>query len=96
MVYFLCVADTLHIYLLSHMFWNFLVYGRFVGFSILVKLPWQLTPSFIVSWVVATVVQYFFGLRVWKISRQNWIAVSIIWLSSLAQLGAGLGIYVEP
>ncbi|KIM81870.1 hypothetical protein PILCRDRAFT_821230 [Piloderma croceum F 1598] len=90
LVSFLFFADTLHVYLLSHMFWNFLVYGRSVGFIILLRLPWQLTTSFIVGWVVTTVVQCFFALRVWKVSNKNWIAVSVIGISSMAQLSAGM------
>jgi len=90
LVVFLYVADTIHVYLLSHMFWNFLVYGRTVGFSILLRLPWQLMASFIVAWVVTTVVQCFFGIRLWKLSRKNWIIVSIIGISSVAQLCAGM------
>jgi len=90
LVCFLCAADTIHVYLLSHMFWNFLVHGRSIGFSILLRLPWQLTTSFIVAWFVTTVVQCFFALRVWKVSNKNWLLVSIISLSSVAQLGAGI------
>jgi len=78
------------VYLLSHMFWNFLVHGRSIGISVLLRLPWQLMASFIVAWFVTTVVQCFFGLRVWKVSHKNWIAVSIIGISSVAQLGAGM------
>jgi len=87
---FLCVVDTLHVCLLSHMFWGFLVYGPSVGFSILLKLPWQLMASFIVGFIINTVVQCFFGLRVWKISFNNRIIASIIGISSTGQLCAGM------
>ena len=40
LIFFVSVADTLHVYLLSHMFWDFLVRGRFIGFSVLLELPW--------------------------------------------------------
>jgi hypothetical protein len=43
-IIFVSVADTIHVYLLSHMFWNFLVHGRSVGLIILLKLKWSVSP----------------------------------------------------
>ena len=46
-ILFASVADTFHVVLVSHMFWHFLVYGRSIGFLVLLTLPWSIyLPSF--------------------------------------------------
>lgn len=44
-VLFASVADTFHVFLLSHMFWHFLIYGRSIGFLVLTWLPWSFSLS---------------------------------------------------
>ena len=39
------VADTLHIYLLCHTFWNFFVIGKAAGLLVLLKLKWSVSFS---------------------------------------------------
>jgi hypothetical protein len=92
LVCFLCAVDTFHICLLSQLFWNFLVVGRFVGLSVLfVTLPWQLWASFMIFYFVISVVQGFFALRVWRVSGGNWIVTSLIGIFSAGQLSSGMG-----
>jgi len=43
-ILFASAADTLHVFLLSHMFWHFLIYGRSIGFLVLLRLPWSISP----------------------------------------------------
>jgi len=57
---------------------------------VVLNIPWQLVSSTFIFYIVISVVQCFFGLRVWKISDENWILALIIGISSAGQLGAGM------
>jgi len=81
LVSFLCVADTLHVCLLGNLFWNTFIYGRLLNRSLSSDIPWQLLASFIVESVVITTVQFFFCLRVWRVS-ENLILTLIIGMTS--------------
>jgi len=65
------------------------VYGRVRGVGILLDFSWQQVAAFGVSFFVAFIVQCFFGLRVWRISK-NAILTSMIGITTTVQLGSGM------
>ncbi|KIM83193.1 hypothetical protein PILCRDRAFT_819417 [Piloderma croceum F 1598] len=84
----LCAMDTLHVWLVGDMFWNVLIYGRLPDHPGSSNMPWQLLASFIIESFVTAVVQCFFCVRVWRVSK-NLTLSSIIGIASAMQFGTG-------
>jgi len=91
LIAFLFVMDTLHVYCLCSGFWRFLILAR-IDVNLLVVTPWTISTSVIVTYIIAFVVQTFFGYRVWIISNGNWIVTSIIAVTALTQVSSGMAV----
>ncbi|KZP28489.1 hypothetical protein FIBSPDRAFT_947721 [Athelia psychrophila] len=96
-VLFVSAADSIHIILISDVFWEALVYGRLPSADASVsaeqpELPWQLGISFLISVLVILTVQCFFCLRVSRVSCGNKPLLVIIALSALIQFGVAASI----
>jgi len=91
LIAFLFAMDTIHVYCLSSGFWQFLIVGR-IDVNLLIVTPWTISTSIIVTYIIAFVVQTFFGYRVWIISNGSRVITGIIGITALIQIASGMGV----
>jgi len=93
LVAFLFVLDTIHVWCLCRAFWLFFIPGRFDE-RLLIVTPWTISTSIIVTYVITFTVQTFFGSRVWRVSNGNLIVTSLIAITALVQISAGMAVAI--
>ncbi|KAF9016519.1 hypothetical protein BDZ89DRAFT_1118101 [Hymenopellis radicata] len=58
-------------------------------------MPWQLIASLIATYIITFIVQTFYGIRVYKVTRRNKLIFGIICIISLVQIAAGTAFVAE-
>ncbi|KZP28731.1 hypothetical protein FIBSPDRAFT_1039465, partial [Athelia psychrophila] len=93
-VLLLNIAELAQTVVLSNMFWVLLIRSKLptAGDAAFLENsssdPWQMKFSFVITAFITLLVQGFFCLRVWSVSRGNVALLAVISISSLAQLNA--------
>jgi len=87
---FLWTLDALHLALVSHVLYFFLV-TNFTNLAVITQVTWSLSVHVIVTTVSDFVVRSFFARRVWILSRQNWLLASGAAICAFVTFVTGIG-----
>ncbi|KAF8151021.1 hypothetical protein B0H34DRAFT_159626 [Crassisporium funariophilum] len=88
-IYFLWIIDTLHLALVTHGLYFYLV-KSYANPSALASPTWSLLSQIVVTCVSDLIVRGIYGRRVWKISGRSIIIASLITFTSIVTFGAGI------
>jgi hypothetical protein len=88
MVATISILDTFHVYCLCDSFWELTIPGKFHP-GLIGYVPWKLVASVLATLAITFIVQSFYTLRVWYLSKRNNVLVLIIGVLILLQIASG-------
>ncbi|KAI0777660.1 hypothetical protein BD413DRAFT_609978 [Trametes elegans] len=94
LVFVLWALDSLHLALVTHTVYTYVVkdFGNFLA----IEVPtWSVLAQIVVTGVSDLIVRAIYCERVWKLSKRNWFLVGVIGVTSLVVFGGSIAFAVR-